>query len=259
MEFKGFTFVAKEGLKECPKHGQVMTPYLEYPDHVEWQMCPKCVEELEEEERKKAGLQKDSALREKWSLSNVKPKFFGKSFGDYKPETESQRNALALVKAIAEGSSKRSVILAGNNGLGKTMLASLAVMQRGGYIYKMYEIIMRIKSSYKASAKEDEQDILNELSKAPLLVIDEVGKQFGSESERNWLSYVIDERYELDRPTILVSNLKPMRYCSDEEKSQGAYLERYLGRDSVSRLAETADIVFMEGRDWRRGIDTNGN
>lgn len=251
MEFKGFTFTAKEGMKECPKHGNVLTPYLEYPDHIEWQMCPKCVEELEEEERRKNALLRKSEECSRWELSNVKPRFFGLSFDDYKAQTESQRGALSAAKAIAEGG-RRSLVLCGKNGTGKTMLASLAVMKRGGFIYKMYEIIMRIKSSYKASAKEDEQDILTELSKAPLLVVDEVGRQFGSESERNWLSYVIDERYEAGRPTVLISNLKPMRFCSEQDKAAGAYLERYLGADSVSRLAECADIIYMDAEDWRR-------
>jgi DNA replication protein DnaC len=90
------------------------------------------------------------------------------------------------------------------------------------------------------------------LSSCPLLVIDEVGKQFGSESEKNWLSYVIDERYESGKPTVLMSNLKLMRDCTEEEKREGLYIERYLGRDSVSRLVETADIVSISGEDYRR-------
>ena len=132
------------------------------------------------------------------------------------------------------------------------MLSSLALKERGGYIFKMYEIIIQIKSSYKANSTVNEADILKMLSECPLLVIDEVGKQFGSESEKNWLSYVIDERYEYYKPTVLISNLKLMKECTEEEKREGLYIERYLGRDSVSRLVECADIVSITGDDYRR-------
>lgn len=241
-----FGFQFEERTVVCPKHGEVKV--MCFPDFKGAPKCPKCEDERESERSESERRLADEA---RWTASNVKPKFFWKSFSDYKVGSESQGKALALVQDIAEGGD-RSLVLCGNNGTGKTMLASLAVMQRGGRIFKMYEIVMRIKASYKASAKEDERDILKELSTAPLLVIDEVGKQFGSDSERNWLSYVIDERYEEGRPTILISNLKAMRDCSEEEKAQGFYLERYLGRDSVSRLAETADIILVEGEDYRR-------
>lgn len=219
--------------------------------------CPECEREREEEERREIARKEWDFKVSKWSKGNVKPKFYSMTFEDYVPQAASQEEAKRLVMAIADGSG-RSLVLCGNNGTGKTMLASLAVMKRGGYIYKMYEIIIRIKSSYKANAKEDEKDILDSLSKAPLLVIDEVGKQYGSESERNWLSYLVDERYELGLPTIMISNLKKMSLCNDKERSEGLYLEKYLGRDAVSRLSETADILWIDCEDFRRkGIDKN--
>lgn len=251
--FVGFSFNIKEGYIDCPKHGRVKTTYIERPDGTkEWGQCPKCVEEYDKEIERKDSAARMQALEGKWESSNVKRKFFPKTFDDYVASNDSQRKALDLAKRIAFKESNRSLILVGDNGLGKTMLASLAVKERGGFIYKMYEIVMKIKASYKANSPIDEQGILNKLSAAPLLVIDEVGKQFGSESERNWLSYVIDERYEAGRPTILISNLRLMRDCSEEAKSSGNYLERYLGKDSVSRLAECADIVNLDGEDWRR-------
>ena len=253
-EFNPFSFKIEEREADCPKHGRQKCLARVYEGgKAVLEPCPLCQAEAEEDERKKAAARADAEARARWERSGVKPKFFPMTFSDYKAETEGQKKALAVCKAIASGESSRSAVLAGPNGTGKTMLASLAVKERGGFIYKMYEVVMMIKASYKASAREDEMDILARLSKAPLLAIDEVGKQFGSEAERNWLSYLIDERYEAGRPTALISNLKPMRQCSAEEKEQGLYIERYLGKDSVSRLAECADIVFVDGRDFRRG------
>ena len=236
----------------CEKHGKVMSSYyLNERGEKMWDTCPECAKEHEkelEEKEKQEALQKQ---KEVWRRSNIKEKFFDMTFNDYVVVNDTQRLAKEKLIAIANGGN-RSLLLLGSNGLGKTMLSSLALKIRGGYIFKMYEIIIQIKSSYKSNSDVDESDILKMLSECPLLVIDEVGKQFGSESEKNWLSYVIDERYERGLPTVLISNLKLMKECSEEERNEGLYIERYLGRDSVSRLVECADIVTITGEDYRR-------
>lgn len=248
-----------EGTFHCEKHGEVVSSYYKDTNgETIWSECPKC---LKERQIKIAERERSEELRkqkEGWLKSNIKEKFFGMTFDDYVVANDTQKLALEKMKAIANGSN-RSMLLLGENGLGKTMLASLALMQRGGYIFKMYEIITQIKSSYKANSSVDEMDILKKLSNCPLLVIDEVGKQFGSDSEKNWLSYIIDERYECNRPTILICNLKLKRECTDEEKNNGLYIEHYLGRDSVSRLVECADIVTITGEDYRRKIALTNN
>lgn len=252
-ELSSFNFTIKEGEFTCPVHGIVKNRYIEKSDgSIRWDTCPLCVEEKQKEEERKLEEKSKVLEREKWASYRIKPKFFDLWFDNFNAYNDSLRHALKLMKDIAYSQSNRSLILLGSNGLGKTMLSSIALKIRGGAIYKMYEIIMRIKASYKSTSTENEQDILEELSKLPLLVIDEVGRSFGSESEKNWLSYVIDERYEDGLPTILISNLKMMRDCTDEEKASGYYIERYLGKDSVSRLVECADIVTVTGEDWRR-------
>ena len=252
-EFNKITFEFHEGDFDCPVHGTVNSRYWLRSDGTkQWDECPMCAQKRQEEEERKRIEANKKALHERYALSRVKAKFYAMNFANYKIGNDSQSDALEKVALIAGGSSNRSLLLLGPNGVGKTMLASIAVMQRGGAIYKMYEIGMRIKASYKNSSTESEQDILTELAKLPLLVIDEVGRQFGSESEKNWLSYVIDERYADDLPTILISNLKLSSECSKTELEQGVYIEHYLGKDSVSRLVECADIVTVTGDDYRR-------
>ena len=243
-----------EGIFNCDKHGEIVSCYYKDSEgNIVWSECPKCAEERQAKIAEREREEELKKQKENWLKSNIKEKFFGMTFDDYVVVNDTQKLALEKMKAIANGSN-RSMLLLGENGLGKTMLASLALMKRGGYIYKMYEIITQIKSSYKANSSVDEMDILKKLSTCPLLVIDEVGKQFGSDSEKNWLSYIIDERYECNRPTILICNLKLKRECSEEERNNGLYIEHYLGRDSVSRLVECADIVNITGEDYRRKI-----
>lgn len=242
----------EDGIFTCEKHGEVQSSfYTNERNEKVWDECPECAKEREKEIAEKQRLEDLKKQRECWEQSNIKEKFFDMTFDDYEVVNDTQKLAKEKLVAIANGGN-RSLLLLGLNGLGKTMLSSIALKKRGGYIYKMYEIITQIKSSYKANSEEDEMDILNRLSNCPLLVIDEVGKQFGSESEKNWLSYVIDERYERNKPTVLISNLKLMKECTEQEKNEGLYIERYLGRDSVSRLVECADIVSITGEDYRR-------
>lgn len=242
----------KEGSFHCKKHGDVTCSYyINQIGEKVWEECPLCEKEREEHQAEKERQIELEREKERWRASNIKEKFFDMTFDDYVVVNDTQKVAKEKVMAIANGGN-RSLLLLGSNGLGKTMLSSLALKKRGGKIFKMYEIITQIKSSYKANSSVDEMDILKMLSSCPLLVIDEVGKQFGSESEKNWLSFVIDERYESNKPTILVSNLKLMKECTEEEKRDGLYIERYLGRDSVSRLVECADILSITGEDYRR-------
>lgn len=246
-----------DGVFNCEKHGPVnCSYYIDEHNRKVWEECPKCVEEREALQNAKELEEELERQKQKWRECNIKEKFFDMTFDNYIVENDTQRFAKEKLEAIANGGN-RSLLLLGSNGLGKTMLSSLALMKRGGYIFKMYEIIIQIKSSYKANSTINEEDILKKLSTCPLLVIDEVGKQFGSESEKNWLSYVIDERYECNKPTVLISNLKMMKECSDEERKEGLYIERYLGRDSVSRLVECADIVTITGSDYRRKISVD--
>ena len=244
----------KTDMFRCEKHGEVQnTYYTDRNGQKIWSVCPMCEKEDEAMKKEKERLELLKKQKERWIQSNIKEKFFDMTFDDYKVFNDSQKIMLEKTKAIADGKN-RSLLLLGDNGLGKTMLSSLALMKRGGYIYKMYEIITQIKSSYKANSTVDEMDILKKLSTCPLLVIDEVGKQFGSESEKNWLSYIIDERYECNKPTILICNLKRKSECSKEEVAGGLYIEHYLGRDTVSRLVECADIVSVTGDDYRRKL-----
>ena len=59
-----------------------------------------------------------------------------------------------------------------------------------------------------------------------MLILDEVGVQFGSETEENLLFDIINTRYEDRKPTILISNL------------DGAGVKKYLGERAFDRIRE---------------------
>ncbi|MBL1506063.1 ATP-binding protein, partial [Klebsiella pneumoniae] len=52
-----------------------------------------------------------------------------------------------------------------------------------------------------------EEDVIRFFTKPDLLIIDEVGIQFGSKAEEMIMFEIINTRYERLKPTILISNL----------------------------------------------------
>ena len=77
--------------------------------------------------------------------------------------------------------------------------------------------------------------------KTPLLIIDEVGVQYGSDSERTELYEIFNSRYNDMLPTIVVSN------NTVEE------LQRILGQRIYDRLSGGALIFELNGRSHRQG------
>jgi DNA replication protein DnaC len=76
-----------------------------------------------------------------------------------------------------------------------------------------------------------------------LLILDEVGVQFGSDTEKLLLFDVLNERYEQRKPTLLLSNL-----ALDGVKA-------FLGERIYDRLREDgAEAVVFDWDSWRGRI-----
>jgi DNA replication protein DnaC len=144
-----------------------------------------------------------------------------------------------------------SLLFLGSVGVGKTHLTAAALnAKRSGWYSTMYEISATIRASYSARSEKTELEIVNGLASVPLLVIDEIGRTKGSETELNWLSYIIDRRSASGLPIILSSN----KHISCDCKKGGCpdCIDNYFGEDIISRLQEHGSIIRFEGEDYRR-------
>jgi DNA replication protein DnaC len=191
-----------------------------------YEVCPPCTEklrlEVEANERERERKEEEATARYRQNLitrnlkdCNIGERFKGLTFEDYKPTCpKSEKVFMACCEYVETfaGGSGASLLMMGSPGTGKTMLAAII----GQEIIKRHfsfrhttamQLVRRVKDSWRKDSDESEQGIIDSFVKPALLVIDEIGVQFGSPTEQLFLTEVINDRYELRRPTILMSNL----------------------------------------------------
>lgn len=130
----------------------------------------------------------------------------------------------------------------GPRGTGKTRFAAEAMRNfspHSGHYTTAMGLFLRIRSSFGKNSTESEETIVNELSKVPLLVLDEIQERGNSAWEDRILTHVLDRRYGAERPTLIIANLTETA------------LTECLGDSIVSRLNETGGILEVTGPSFR--------
>ncbi|RLB23455.1 MAG: hypothetical protein DRG76_04215, partial [Deltaproteobacteria bacterium] len=95
---------------------------------------------------------------------------------------------------------------------------------------------------YSANSPVTESELLSRLQKLDLLVIDEIGVQFGTDTERMILFEILDSRYEDMMPTIVTTNISTI-----------ADLEVLLGPRLIDRFFEgQSKLLLFDWESYRR-------
>jgi DNA replication protein DnaC len=180
----------------------------------------------------------------------IRPRHYSCTFDTFVPRDEEDRRSLEYCKRMAEA--RRGLIaLIGNNGTGKTHLACATVREIGaGRIYKMIEVGMFIRAGFEDGKSEQGQ--LDALVKLPFLAIDEADKSKRTDNEMNWLSYLIDERLERYRPTIIIANAHPKKNCTTATCDK--CFESIMTPDVLDRFTQFGVIQYFSGESHRREL-----
>lgn len=233
----------------CEKHGEYEAQTFKIMGTTFEQACPKCAKEAaEKEEAEQVELRRRSNILRNMERG-VEEEFIGKTLDDFIPESESEHQALNAAKDLSAGFI-RKLILLGDNGTGKTLLADALVQKHDGIRITMFELSCRIRSAFNSG--KNELDILDGLLKYPLIVIDEIGRTKGSDAERNWMSYLVDKAHARGIKLMLISNRKMARSLPKEQR--GEAFEFYVDNDVISRLRQNSRIVEVHGRDRRTAM-----
>jgi DNA replication protein DnaC len=242
---------------ECPEHGAFSSTGVAYrlgrTEREIWSRCPACMAREQEEERAEAERQaaerRERQMAEQMGEANIPARFRLRTLQNFKAANPGQVAALEISREYAESFEQRalkrgdSLIFLGAPGTGKSHLATAilqAILPKHCGLYTTTSAIIRAwRDTWRKESELSERQLLKTYAELPLLVIDEVGVQRGTEDEKNTMFDILDRRYRDMKPTILLAN---------QTKEQ---LAEILGERVFDRLRETARIVSFQWESYR--------
>lgn len=235
---------------ECEKHGryphEVVDPSQEgflHPQVVNVD-CPAC--------------RKERAHVQRFSRMAIPRRYAGCTVRGFKAETEVQKRVKDFVIEFCKGIRARisngdSLIFSGGFGNGKSHLACAIakVAMEAGFscqFVTLSRLIAEVHESWGAGHRESELEIIKRYAGLDLLIIDEIGAQYGTPAEVKILFDVLGDRYGEMRSTILISNA-PLVVSKKQAAAGIKPLVSFIGDRVLDRFREngSAAIGFTWG------------
>jgi len=182
-----------------------------------------------------------SITLEELRLSRFPERYKDVTFESYRfyGTVEQQDRQRKLIDHLRRG---KSVVMYGNNGTGKTMLAFCAIREQillgNEAVYaSMADIVDEVKQGFSDNIASSR--IVDKYIGYDYLVIDEMDKAYGTPTEFLSIFKIINGRYVTRRPTVLISN------ASDSEVID------IIGKSSFERVVEDGAKVNMNWESYR--------
>ena len=143
--------------------------------------------------------------------SRIPSEYIGKTFEDYKVDSNNQLAVKAAKKLIEMPN--QGVYFYGEVGTGKTLLAAIfaqEVIRQGRQLIfaTVPTISMELRSCFKENSKKSELEVLEGLYSVPTLILDDIGMEKPTRFICGTLCNLFNERYNAGLQTIMTSNYK---------------------------------------------------
>jgi DNA replication protein DnaC len=239
--------------ENCARHGVYLASGVRLPRGREiWDRCPGCVaDQRRAEDEAREAAQRERARREledKIEQAAIPARFIGKSLDNFHADTEGKRYALTAARDYIENFAQRrkrgeGLILSGMPGTGKSHIAA-AILQgilpaHVGLYMTCMGAIRAVRETWRKESERSEREVLHILGTVPLLVLDEIGVQYGTDGEQTIIFDILDRRYREMMPSILLTN---------QDK---AGLKQFIGERAYDRLTETCRWVPFDWPSYR--------
>lgn len=242
----------EERSDNCAEHGEFKSRGILFPGRdastIRWAMCPTCAdierEKTEAADREKEAQEAQDRMERRLGEAGIPLRFKAKDFASYVAGNDKQEKALAVAMEFAQNFGdhlkKGTVaVFSGLPGTGKSHLAiaiAQTVMKDGTALYtSAIDAVRMVRDTWRKGSERTETQVLQLLATVDLLVLDEIGVQYGTEAEQVTLFDIIDKRYRDMMPTILLTNLNK------------SGVKAFLGDRSFDRLREGGIWVTF---DW---------
>lgn len=238
--------------ENCGGHGRFVSRGRLLGSRQIWTVCPGCSEDQRRKEAQErqamAAAAKSAKLEAMLRQTAIPQRFIGRNFANWSSTNEGQELAVRIAKEYAANFDSHlangfSLIFSGAAGTGKSHLAAAILQailpQHVGVYMTFMGMIRLIRETWHPDSPRRESEVLAELGSVPLLVLDEIGVQYGTEAEHTLLFEVMDRRYRDQKPTILLTN----------QNKDG--FKRFVGDRVYDRMTECARWVTFDWASYR--------
>lgn len=188
-------------------------------------------------------------MQQYWTY--VPKRFQQETFESFHPKTKEQARARFILKQNAKKNFTHNILLLGACGTGKTHLGYAFLkecsqknpppqeyfLSKKCFFVSMKELIDELKQTF--SMPSYEKTIYQKALEAPVLILDEIGLQYGTHMERTELYRLFNERYNAMKPIIGISNLSAIQ------------LKKLLGQRIFERLFSGAEVFYFKNLSFR--------
>lgn len=240
----------------CAEHGDFVSTGFKFGDRVmHWSICPQCAAlekanaEIEKEQRESEERQK--RLEVTLNQTGIPYRYRSKNFMTYVADSDEKEKALAVATEFASNFAEHRkngtfLVFSGLPGTGKSHLGISIAQEVMGRYTALYmsaiDAVRTIRDTWRRDSQQTESQVLKTFASIDLLILDEVGVQYGTEAEQVNLFDIIDKRYRDSMPTILITN------------QNRAGLKNFLGDRSFDRLRENGIWVKCDWESIRGAV-----